>query len=87
MINPSEFNFVTVQCYVPSSVFSGALIQFFTYVQNLNFQQLFMYRLKHLTGSVLSLFLQAPGNALSLQVPSPLELPSPPTRDVKKDFQ
>jgi hypothetical protein len=44
MINPNEFNFVTVHCYVPSGVFSGALVQFFTYLQNLNILEMLMVR-------------------------------------------
>ncbi len=45
MINPNEFNFVTVHCCMPSGVISGALVQFFTYLQNLNFKEVFIDRL------------------------------------------
>jgi hypothetical protein len=40
MINPNEINFVTLNCFVPSSFFSGSLIQLVTFLQNLNLKAL-----------------------------------------------
>ncbi len=40
MINPYEINFVTLNCFVPSSFFSGSLIQLVSYLQNMNLKTL-----------------------------------------------
>jgi hypothetical protein len=58
MIHPNEFNFVTVHCYLPSGVFSGALIQFFSYLQNLNIRQYFTQKLNNWVGNLTVLLVQ-----------------------------
>jgi hypothetical protein len=38
MLHPNDINLVALNCYVPSGVFSGSLVQLLTYLQNSNFR-------------------------------------------------
>jgi len=87
MINPNEFNFISVHCYLPSGVFSGALIQFFTYLQNLNFWQFFIKHLNAIVKNPSIHFVRTEAKKMKHSIPIPLELLRLQRRNDKKDFQ
>ena len=87
MINPNEFNFISVHCYLPSGMFSGALIQFFTYLQNLNFRQFFIKHLSAVGENPSIHFVRIAVNKMKHSIPIPLELLRLQRRNDKKDFQ
>jgi hypothetical protein len=87
MINPSEFTFISLHGYLPSGMFSGALVQFFTYLQNLNLRQLLIKTFNGLIGNLSVLFVRLESSKCRLPIPRPFEHASLQRRNDKKDFQ
>jgi hypothetical protein len=86
MINPNEINFVTLNCFVPSSFFSGSLIQLVTFLQNLNLKAFFSSTFWRFCAAVLGVLSRTPQWLVSIKSFSPLDVLRQKRIEYKKDF-
>jgi hypothetical protein len=86
MLNPIDLNLITLNAFVPSSFFSGALVQLVTYLLNLNFKSWFKKGLLIFLTPSECFLLHGYKRSASLKARSPFHLKPLKRCECKKDF-